>query len=134
MSKSFEQCIHIIMENIEQRKAVDYGDKKSVRRYNASMNAIIHNLEYIDIHFPEQFSKVIMLLEHPDQNVVRHCVPTIFRLKHTSIEQKQRIIDISKAWLADPQIDQVSKLYIADNVARWESVLTNLSQSCTDSL
>ncbi len=33
MSKTAEECIALILEDIERRKTVEYGDKKSVRAY-----------------------------------------------------------------------------------------------------
>jgi hypothetical protein len=52
MDKTVDSCIAHILRDIDKRREVDLADKNAVRRYNAAMDRIVKNMEYIDAHFP----------------------------------------------------------------------------------
>ena len=94
--KTAEECIRRILVDIDKRKTVDYGDRLSVRRFNAAYNRISANAKYINDHYPGQLSLLTELFFHPDLDVVTCCASLVFQLNHATKEQKLLAIDVLK--------------------------------------
>lgn len=127
--KNFEKCVGDILKDIELRKNVDYGDRASVRRYNAAMNRIVKNAKWIDQNCPERFDELTKLLIHPDVTVVRHMAPIIFGLSGSTISHKRMVIQVSYHLLNNPYIDPASKMMIKANIEKWEKCITGQDKS-----
>lgn len=99
-NKSVEKCLSEVFRDIEFRKQVDFGNKASVRKYNAANDRIRRNIQYIDKNYPEQIGVVVKLLEHSDPRVVTHCAVIMQELEHCTIPQKRKAISTMKKLLA----------------------------------
>lgn len=64
--KSVEDCMKGFLEEVEKRKQVDYGDRTSVRRFNAAYKKCLSYVKYVDEHYPDQLDLLLVFLEHPD--------------------------------------------------------------------
>lgn len=128
MDKTVDLCIAHILRDIDKRREVDLADKNSVRRYNAAMDRIVRNMEYIDAYFPNHFCKLSDLLDHPDQKVVDNCMGIMFRLNNCPIETKRKIVGIAKQRLNDPSIHRSDKRIISWNIEKWQDELKQYDQ------
>jgi hypothetical protein len=128
MDKTVDSCIAHILRDIDKRREVDLANKNSVRRFNAAMDRIVKNMEYIDAHFSDQFCKLTDLLDHPDQKVVDNCMGIMFRLNNCPVEIKRKIIEIAKQRLNDSSIHGSDKRIISWNIRKWEDELKQYNQ------
>lgn len=127
MTKPLECCIADILDDIEYRKNVDFGNRSAVRQYNAAMDRIYENARYIDKTYPERLDEFLLLLEHPDLNVVRTCIPIIFKLQNSTHNQKKVAISVAQRLLFDDRIHRADKRLISWNIKQWISNLENTS-------
>lgn len=119
--KSIEVCIDGILQEIAKRKTVDYGDKASVRRYNAAYRRCFEHMKYIDEHFPDQISVVMTLLSSSDIDVIAHCAPMILWLEHSTQDQKNEAIGAIRNLVNNPQLNPAEKLGFSAMLEKWDA-------------
>ena len=117
--KSIEMCIEGILQEIVKRRDVDFGDKASVRRFNAAYDKSFAYMKYIDKHYPDQLDKVMNLLKSDEADVVGHCAPMILRLEHSTENQKQTAIQAIRDLLRDPRVSPADKLGFSMLIGEW---------------
>lgn len=118
MNKTGDDYINRILKDIDRRRAVDYGDKNSVRRYNAAMERIIRNAKYIDAHFPEELEKFVELCDHPDVFIVDHCTDIVFMLDNTTYAHKVRSFNAMCRRLNDKENTTIDTFIISQNIIK----------------
>lgn len=125
MSKTAEECIALMLEDIERRKTVEYSDKKSVRAYNAAMDRIYKNGRYINAVYPEKLYLLIELLSSKDVKVILTVATLIQRLPNTTREHRIASIQAVKKLLSSDVLDPVEVLGCTWNVEEWERNLND---------
>ena len=127
-NKTVDQCIETILKSIEQRRSVDYGNRLSVRRFNAAYDKILENARYIDSHYPSQIDAIMKLLYHHDVDVISHCAPIILTLCNSTIEQKREAINVIKLLLTSDKLSKGDKLGFSMSLESWEKRLVKMTQ------
>lgn len=122
-------CLDEIVLCIIQRKSVDYGNKASVRRFNAVYDKIIKNARYIDTHYPNQIDSLMKLLYHDDLDVVLHCAPIILTLDNSTLSQKWEAIDVIHKALTDERLAKSDQLGFTASLERWKKKLGEMTKS-----
>ena len=120
MNKTPEKCISNILKDTEKRKTVDYGDRASVRRFNAAMDRIHANLDYIDEHFPEQINLVIALLDFPEIEVSLVCAIRLLRFRNATTEQRQKALQTIQRVRDDPDTDNITRFALTIDFPKYE--------------
>lgn len=128
-NKSIEQCLDEIIKCIGQRKSVDYGNKASVRRFNAAYDRIIKYARYIDVHYPNQIEVLMKLLYHDDLDIVVHCAPIVLTLSNSTIIQKWEAIDVIRGFLSDDRLPKSDRRAFAISLENWENRLRIMTDS-----
>lgn len=128
-NKSIEQCLDEIIKCIGQRKSVDYGNKASVRRFNAAYDRIIKYARYIDVHYPNQIEVLMKLLYHDDLDIVVHCAPIVLTLSNSTIIQKWEAIDVIRGFLSDDRLPKSDRRACAISLENWENRLRIMTDS-----
>lgn len=114
-----EKCISLILHDIERRKTVDFGDKQSVRQYNAAMDRIYMNGRRIDTSYPEYLGLLIELLYHKDIKVVLTIATMLQTLKNVSKAQRLEAIAVLEMHMAQNALTPVEKIACSININKW---------------
>ena len=120
MIKTAEECIQHILQDIERRKIVDFGDKRSVRAYNAAMDRIYKNGRYIDAMYPEKLNLLVKLLHNEDVKVVLTIATLVQHLHNTTREHRMASIHAVKNLLSADVLNPVEVLGCTWNIEEWE--------------
>ena len=120
VKKSYDQCVGEIISDIIKRKTVDYGDKKSVRLYNAAMDRIDKNVQYIDMYFPERRYDFIQLMHHADPHIASTCACMTYYNISCSLELKREAISIYAHIAENGSIGDLSKCLLPFVLHNWE--------------
>lgn len=102
-SLSFDELIAEFIRCIEIRKAVDYGDKHSVRTYNRAADRYGKIVDRIDEHFPDRREDFAALMHSEDSDVrstAALCVLT--QIHYTPEMEKQALKNIREYFRKDP--------------------------------
>lgn len=118
--KSAEDCIACIIEEVNKRKMVDYGDKKSVREYNASYDKLLRAARCIDEKYPDKMNLLTDLFYHLDVEVVLTSAPLIFLLKNGSKEKKQEAIGVIRKAVENPAVSKSTRGGFLFFLSDWE--------------
>lgn len=119
---SFEQCKGIILDCIEQRKNVNYGDKSSVRKYNLAYKQMKSSAEYISTFHRERISDFLELVYHPDPQTSFSCACLLIQWIDCSKDQKRKAIDAIKELVHNGKVDNVTKFALCNGVLdQWEA-------------
>lgn len=121
---SAEECVARILEDIEKRKTVDYADKNSVRRYNAGMDRIIERGNYLCDNYPDKMELLIVLLDHPDNDIASTCTGLLFNLRNATREHKLAAF-ISAKKLLCRELNEIDRYGWTLNIKLWEDELQN---------
>ena len=117
---SAEECITLILKDIDKRRTVDYSDKNSVRRYNAAMDRIIDRANYLCDNYPEKMDLFAALLNHPDYDIAATCTSVVFGL-HTATRFWKLAALNSARQLLCRGLNEVEEFIWTVNIERWES-------------
>jgi hypothetical protein len=129
MANNITQCLDEIVKCIVQRKSVDYGNKASVRRFNAAYDRIIKHARYIDLHYPDQIDAMMTLLYHDDFDVVLHVAPIILTLVNSTFTQKWEAIGVLKKLVADESLPKSDRLAYSASLENWEKRLRQMTDA-----
>lgn len=121
MSKTIEKCIQEILKNIETRKTVDYGDKASVRRYNAAYDRILRNVMYIEKNYPEHQNLFMEMLSHQDAHVAYCFACLILNRFSYGIEQRKQALSVVKNVYNTRKLNGIIIPYLV--IQDWEETL-----------
>lgn len=124
-TRTAEECINRILRDIEKRRSVNYADKNSVRRYNAAIDRIFENANYLCDNYPDEMDLFMQLVNHPDYSISATCTSTLHSLSNASPEQKKAAICSAKRLLAHPDANEVDRFGWRVNIQRWEDELTD---------
>lgn len=117
---SIEYCIDHILLEIENRRNVDYADKKSVQKYNLAYDRFYKNVKYIDEHYPESIGVLVDLLDHPDPDVCGHIAPLTFKLDNATLEHKEKALQAVRRIIASPETDPLDRMGFSLSLEDWE--------------
>jgi len=123
--KTFEQCIEHILMDIERRKTVDYGDKNSVRRYNAAYDRMAKNVDRIESMCPECREAFFQYIYHDDPAVSETFACFVFYRNSFSIDQKKDAVRRIEQLLLDGAITGLSTVGYEFLLPRWKQALDN---------
>lgn len=127
--RSAQDCINNILRNIEKRRNMrpqDYADRNAVRRYNAAMDRIIENVDYLDAHYPEAIDLLADLANSQDCKIGVTCAHMLHRVKNGTIKHKQIALAAAKQLMNHPDIDPVTQFGMGLNIKRWEAELESM--------
>ena len=127
--KSLIKCLEQIVADIELRKTVNYGDRSSVRRYNAAYDRIEKNVKYIENNYPDQLHVFTDLLFCPNQSVSYTCACMILNVLKCSSKMKRTALDEVKRQLAAGQLDALTEVYLPYIIQEWEEIIADLEES-----
>jgi hypothetical protein len=122
MNKTPEKCIANILKDAEKRKTVDYGDRNSVRRFNAAMDRIHANLNYIDENFPDQIGLVVELLDSPESGVSLVCAIKLLDFRSATPEHKQKALQTIRRIMDDPSTDKITRFALEHTFPKYEEL------------
>ena len=122
MNKTPEKCIANILKDAEKRKTVDYGDRNSVRRFNAAMDRIHANLDYIDENFPDQIGLVVELLDSPESGVSLVCAIKLLYFRNATPEHKQKALQTIRRIMDDPSEDKITRFALEYDFPKYEEM------------
>lgn len=105
--KTYDQYVQHILKDIELRKSVDYGDKNSVRRYNAAADRIQRDVDTIEQLFPEKIDDFFQMIYHPDVHIATTIAWKVFGGKIFSNDQKLTALEQIKSRLHNGEIKGV---------------------------
>lgn len=126
MSKlSFETCIQAILDNIEIRKTVNYGDRTSVRQYNQAYDKITKKITYIETHYPDRINEFIALIHHPDPEVAYSCGCRVIYNRNFPMEARRSALAVVKKLFAEGQAKDVPAVAIPVLLEEWEILLAD---------
>ena len=117
------ECIRLILQDIEKRREVDYGDKNSVRRYNAAMDRLMKNVEYFYNNYPDQMDMFFQYLDHPEYDIAATFTSALHHLHGATRTQKQIAIQSAKRLINHPCADDIARFAWSVNIQRWEEEL-----------
>ena len=109
--KTFEQYIAHILKDIEKRKTFDYGDRNSVRRYNAAADRIAKDVTAIEEQYPDRINDFFQLIYHPDTEVAHELAWYVYDRKSFSVKQKQEAIRVIQHLLDSGAIKGVAAVH-----------------------
>ena len=109
--KTFEKYIEHILKNIESRKAIDYGDKNSVRRYNAAADRIAKDVTAIEEQHLDKINAFFQLIYHPDPAVAHAIAWYVYDRKSFSVQQKQEAFRVIQSLLDSGAIKGVDAIH-----------------------
>lgn len=126
---SVEECLTHILKDIDKRRAVDYADRNSVRRYNAAMDRIVKRANYFCDNYPDKMELFTSFLEHPDYDIAATFTSTLFGLHNATKDHKLAAIASAKQLMGregvvttGPTQDSEMRKYIwSVNIERWEA-------------
>lgn len=124
--RSAEECITRILRDIEKRKntsIIDFDNRNVLRRYNAAMNRIIENANYLWENYPEQRDRLIDLMYSTDCYVASHCAHIVYGMKDSSVAQKKLALSVVKKLATHPDVPELSKYGMMLNIKYWEAEL-----------
>lgn len=127
-TKTAEECISRILRDIEKRRSVDYADKKSVRRYNAAIDRIMENANYLCDNYPDQMELFIALVRSPDYSISATCTSILYYLHGSTLEFKRIALGSARQLLLHPDANEVEQFIWRVNIQRWEAELTDAKQ------
>lgn len=122
--KSFEQCIESILADIQLRKQVNYGNRKSVNQYNRAHDRIVVTTKYIDENHKNQIDGFLSLIYHEDP-VVSHtiCCLILYNRVSCTVAQKREALRVVKALYSKGEISDVPPIAIPIIIQEWEQSL-----------
>ena len=109
--KTYEQYIEHILKDIEKRKTFDYGDRNSVRRYNAAADRIAKDVTAIEEQYPDRINDFFQLIYHPDTEVAHALAWYVYDRKSFSVKQKQEAIRVIQHLLDSGAIKGVAAVH-----------------------
>ena len=121
--RSAEECINRILRDVAKRKKtniLEFDNRNVVRRYNAAMERIIENANYLCEHYPGQMDMYMELVNHPDYETAATCTTVLFRLKSGTREHKLAAIESARRLLNLAEEDSIAKYAWSVNIDRWE--------------
>ena len=127
--KSFDQCIESIIADIELRKNVDYGKRKSVSQYNKAYDRIAAVTKYIDENYSDQIDRFISLIHHDDPAVsFMFCCLILNNRVHCMGAKKQEALQAVKALLSEKKIPAFSTIALPMIIQEWENEIDTEDQ------
>lgn len=121
-NKSFEKCISSILAGIESRKSVDYGDKKSVRKYNAAYGRMKNNAMYINTHYSDRIDELFGLTNHSDPEIAYAVACLIIYHIDCSNTMKRATIGVVKKLYDEGKTPKLSELTLPSCIMNWEKI------------
>lgn len=122
--RSAQECINRILRDIEKRRNVhpmDFQDRNFVRRYNAAMDRIKENVDYLNEHHPDQMDLFINLVNSPDPLIASHCAHLLYGMEGSTMEQKRLALAVLKRLINHPDISEPSRCGMLMNIKQWEA-------------
>ena len=121
--KTFEKCLQNILTDIKKRAAVNYGDKNSVRRYNAAYERLSSNFSQVDQMYPQRIRELMDYLDHEDFHVSKTFALFIVKMQNAKYEQKKAALDTLQQLLSDPHIPNLNRLMLSKVIPDLEKVI-----------
>ena len=119
-----------MLRDIDKRRNADpwdLADRNFVSRYNAAMDRIGENARYLCEHYPEQMDLFIDLVNSPDFEISCCCAHLLYRMKASTVEQKQLALSVLKKLMNHPDAPDLTKFGMSINIKRWEVELAEQS-------
>jgi hypothetical protein len=120
VSKTYEQCVSSILQDIEKSKNVIYEDRKSVRKYNAAMDRIIEHCLIINELYPGSKDDFFQMIYAEDPAVVRTIASLVINNLDYPNEKKREAIGAIKRLLSTKKVDRLAEITLSYAVSRWE--------------
>ena len=124
--RSAQECINGIVQNIEKRRnmqPIDYSDRNAVRRYNAAMDRIIENVDYLSEHYPEDIDLLVNLANSPDCAIAVCCAHLLYNAKNSTNEHRHIALSVLKRLVNHPDVPELTRYGISINIKQWETDL-----------
>lgn len=118
--KTFEDSIQLILEDIERRKTVDYGNKASVRQYNAAYDRIANNMRHIETNYPNRKDDFLEFMYHEDASIVHTFSCLVIYGRIFSVEEKKEAVCILNRMLSDGSIHGVASVTLGFVIPKWK--------------
>lgn len=120
---SYEKYIAVIFECIENRKTVNYENKKSVCIYNRAFDKCIKYIMRIDAEYPVKLDDFLDIVLSSGNFVIGHCAQFFFKMQNATVEQKLRLREALFQLLFSPDVSDWEKWAIRKNFERgWYDV------------
>ena len=129
--RSAEECIRRIVRDIDKRRNVnprDYADRNFVRRYNAAMNRICENANYLFEHHPDQIGLYIDLVNSDDFSTACTCAHLLYGMKNNTMEHKILALSVVKKLIFHPDAPELTRYGMCMNVKKWEEELSRTEE------
>lgn len=127
--RSAQECIDRILRDIEKRRVVkpmDLADRNILRRYNAAMDRIKENADYLCEHHPGQMDLFINLVNSSDFSIACTCAHLLYGMKSSTIVQKQLALSVVKKLMDHPDAPELTKFGMRLNIQTWEAEMAEL--------
>ena len=121
--KTFEDSIQLILDDIERRKTIDYGNKASVRQYNTAYDRIAKNMKHIETKYPNRKGDILEFMYHEDTNVAHTFSCLVIYGNIFSVEQKKEAVCILDRMLSDGSIHGVDSVTLGFVMPKWKQEL-----------
>ncbi len=124
--RNAQECINRILRDIDKRRDVhplDFADRNVVRRYNAAMDRIIENANYLFENYPDQTGLFLDLVNSSDYSIASHCAHLLYGMKNSTLEQKKLALSVVKKLVNHPDAPELSKYGMSINISTWEAEL-----------
>ena len=125
---SFEKCLADILRDIELRKNVDYGDKKSVRKYNAAYGRMKNNAICINENYSDRVDELFALTSHSDPAIAYAVACLIINHVKCSNTMKRAAIAVVKKLFEDKKTPKLSELSLPSCLKDWEKIYPEISE------
>ena len=126
---SFEKCLVNILRDIELRKNVDYGDKKSVRKYNAAYGRMKNNAICINENYSDRVDELLALTNHSDPVIAYAVACLIIYHVECSNTMKRAAIAVVKKLFEEKKTPKLSELSLPSCIMDWEKNYPETSES-----
>lgn len=121
--KTFEKCLQNILTDIKKRAAVNYGDKNSVRRYNAAYERLSSNFVQVDQMYPQRIHELMDYLDHKDFHVSETFALFIVKMQNAKYEQKKAALDTLQQLLSDSHVPNLNRFMLSKIIPGLEKVI-----------
>lgn len=125
---SFEKCIVNILRDIELRKNVDYGDKKSVKQYNAAYCRMKNTAIYINTNYSDRVDELFELTSNSDPEIAYAVACLIIYHVECSSTMKRAAIDVVKKLFKEGKTPKLSELTLPSCIMNWEKIYSEVAE------
>jgi hypothetical protein len=131
---SFDKCVTSILSDIVLRKSVDYGDKKSVRKYNAAYGRMKKNAIYINTNYSDRVDELFALTNNTDTEIAYAVACLIISHIECPSTMKRAAIAVVKKLFEEGKTPKLSELTLPSCIMNWERIYPEASDdSAVDS-